>query len=161
MGHSEDIIRLRKRVIDAVTSGVVDPNLKDFYEATLLQILNESERQRQVCVAQAEALRKQASVADGQASAYSAVGSIVYNVLNSYILQAEKVVREEQSRAAELAEKQEYAKNLEATTAKIVVTHESELASEPKLEPQPEPEPEPEPIKSEVKETFTPRRRKR
>lgn len=112
MGHSEDLLKLRKRVADAVTAGVVDNNLKDFYEATLLQILNESERQRQVCAAQAEALRKQASVADGQASAYSAMGSIIYNVLNSYILQEEKAKREEEARAAELIEKQAYLESL-------------------------------------------------
>ena len=108
MGHSEDILKLRKRVADAVMAGVVEPNLKDFYEATLLQVLNEAERQRQVCVAQSESFRKQAAAADGQASAYAAMGSIVFNVLNSYILQAERADREEQARKIETLEKEEY-----------------------------------------------------
>ncbi len=112
MSHADDIIKLRKRVLDAVTAGVVDANLKSFYEATLLQILNESERQRQVCAAQAESFRKQAAVADGQASAYSAMGSIVYNVLNSYILQEERAKREEMLRAEEEKNKAEYAEAL-------------------------------------------------
>jgi activator of 2-hydroxyglutaryl-CoA dehydratase len=112
MSHAEQIIKLRKRVLDAVSNGIVDHNLKDFYEATLLQILNESERHRQKCVAQAEALRKQAAVVDGQASAYSAMGSIIYDVLNSYVLQEEKAKREELTRVEEERSKQEYIDSL-------------------------------------------------
>lgn len=108
MAYAEDLIKLRKRIIDAVSSNVLDPKLRDFYEATLIQIMNEAERQRQVCVSQAEQLRKQASVLDGQASGYGAQSSIVYNVLNAYILQAEKSLREEQEQAAEKADKEIY-----------------------------------------------------
>lgn len=119
MSHADEIIKLRKRVLDAVSTGVVDLNLKDFYEATLLQILNESERQRQVCVAQAESFRKQAAVADGQAAAYSAMGSIIYNVLNSYILQEERSKREEMLRAEEQKNKEEYAEALKKKQEQI------------------------------------------
>jgi hypothetical protein len=112
MSYSEDIIKLRKRVLDAVTTGVVDPNLKDFYEATLLQIMNESERQRQVAIAQAEQFRKQAAIADGQASAYSAMSSMVYNVLNAFIVQAERAQAHEASLASEQAEKEAYKQSL-------------------------------------------------
>lgn len=108
MAYSEDIIKLRKRVLDAVTAGVVDHNLKDFYEATLLQIMNEAERQRQNVTSQAEQLRKQAAVCDGQASAYSAMSSMVYNVLNAFIVQAERAQANEAERAAEQAEKEAY-----------------------------------------------------
>lgn len=108
MSYSEDIIKLRKRVLDAVSTGVVDPNLKDFYEATLLQIMNEAERQRQNVIAQAETLRKQASICDGQASAYSAMSSLVYNVLNAFIVQAERTQAQEAELAAKRAEEQAY-----------------------------------------------------
>lgn len=101
MSYAEDLVKIRKRVLDAVALGVVDSQLKDFYEATLLQIMNESERQRQHCTAQAEQLRKQASVLDGQASAYSAVSSVVYNVLNGYIVQAERSLAFENERKRE------------------------------------------------------------
>lgn len=107
MSYSDDLVKLRKRVLDAVSVGIVDNNLKDFYEATLLQIMNEAERQRQICVNRAEDLRKQAAIADGQASAYSQISSIVYNVLNSYILLQEKTIREEQERAKEKEELEE------------------------------------------------------
>lgn len=95
MSYSEDLIKVRKRIADAVAQGVLEPKLKDFYEATLIQIMNESERQRQHCTAQAEQLRKQAATLDGQASGFAAQSSIVYNVLNMFILQAEKAAAEE------------------------------------------------------------------
>lgn len=98
MAYSEDLIKLRKRVLDAVNQGVLDDKVKDFYEATLIQIMNESERQRQNCVSQAEQLRRQASTLDGQASGYGAQSSIIYNVLNAYIIQAEKAMIEEVER---------------------------------------------------------------
>lgn len=113
MSYAEDLIKLRKRVLDAVALGVVDGNLKDFYEATLLQIMNESERQRQHCLSQAETLRKQASVLDGQAQAFSSMSSVVYNVLNAYIVQAERNQAIDIQREADKAEKDEYIKSLE------------------------------------------------
>jgi hypothetical protein len=125
MAFNEDIIKLRKRVLDAVSTGVIESNLKDFYEATLLQIMNESEKHRQNCAAQAEALRKQASVLDGQASGYSSMSSIIYGVLNGYIMAAEKAQREEDERAAEKAEKQAYA------DAELAKATEIGLISEP------------------------------
>ena len=150
MGHSEDILKLRKRVADAVATGVVDPNLKDFYEATLLQVLNEAERQRQTCATQAEALRKQAAIADGQASAYSAMGSIVYSVLNGYILQAEKAIREEHARAAEMAEKKAYAESLKQEEPVVKEVAAPIVVDEVKEE-----------VQEEVAETRTRRPRKR
>lgn len=115
MGYSDDLVKLRKRMLDALNLGVVDPSVKDFYEATLIQIMNESERQRQACVTRAEELRRQAAVADGQANAFIQVSSIVYNVLNSYILVEEKSKREELERAAELKEKQELLETIKKT----------------------------------------------
>lgn len=105
MSYAEDLLKLRKRVLDAVKSGLIDDKQKDFYEATLIQIMNEAERQRQHCTQQAENLRKQASVLDGQASGYSSQSSIVYNVLNSYILAAERAAQEEKIHKEELLER--------------------------------------------------------
>lgn len=153
MSHAEDILKLRKRVLDAVNAGIVDNNLKDFYEATLLQILNESERQRQTCVKQAEAFRKQASVADGQAAAYSAMGSIVYSVLNGYIVQEERAKREEAARALEQASKEEYAEALRQKQEQID-------REEAMLEPEPEEEQETESDTSNTSISKTSRVRK-
>jgi len=106
MAYAEDLIKLRKRMADAISLGVVDSNSKDLYEATLIQIMNESERQRQICVAKAEELRRQAAIADGQSHAYIHTHSIVYSVLNAHIMAAEKQRAEEQNMAAEIAEKE-------------------------------------------------------
>jgi hypothetical protein len=106
MAYAEDLVKLRKRMLDAITAGVVEDNVKDFYEATLIQIMNEAEKQRQTCLARAEDMRRQAAVADGQAHAFTQVSSIVYSVLNGYIMVAERQQREEAERAAENAEKE-------------------------------------------------------
>lgn len=90
MSYAEDILRLRKRVADAVSRGIVDTDGKGFLEATLIQIMNDAEKNRQNCLTQAENLRRQAGVFDGQAGAYASVVSIVYNVINGYVLVAEK-----------------------------------------------------------------------
>lgn len=128
MSYAEELIKLRKRVTDAVGHGVIDQNLRDFYEGTLIQIMNEAERQRQDCVAQADQLRRQVSVLEGQAQAFSQQSSIVYSVLNGFIIQAEKAAyaeaqaredaarnaveqtEEEKENLRQIAEKQEGAK---------------------------------------------------
>ena len=103
MSFAEDIIRLRQRVGDAVKKGLVSYD-KDFFEASLIQIMNDAEKNRQNCVNQAENLRKQASLFDGQAGAFASVSSIVYNVLNGFVSAVE---RDEAARAAEEQEKLE------------------------------------------------------
>jgi len=134
MGHTEDLLKLRKRVLDAVGAGIIDNNIKEFYEATLLQILNESERQRQACANKAEELRKQAAICDGQMGAYAGMGNILFNVLNGYILSHERALREEQARAEEQAEKAAYAKSLEENIEELLVVEEKkEKSSKKKL----------------------------
>lgn len=104
MSYAEDILKLRKRVQDAVSKGVVTDDGRDFLEASLIQIMNDAERNRQNCLTQAENLRKQAATFDGQAGAFASVSSIVYNVINGFVIVAE---RDEAERAAEAAEKAE------------------------------------------------------
>ena len=102
MAFAEDIAKLRLRVADAVSKNLIVKDGKDFLEATLIQIMNEAERNRQNCLNNAETLRKQASAFEGQAGAFASVSSIVFNVINGYVMLAEK---EEQERAKEEAEK--------------------------------------------------------
>ena len=104
MAFAEDIVKLRKRVQDAVAKGIVSADGKNFLEANLIQIMNDAERNRQNCLTQAENLRRQASTFEGQAGAFASVSSIVYNVLNGFVIAAE---RDEAERAAQEAEKAE------------------------------------------------------
>ncbi len=124
MNYAEEVVNLRKKIIEAVTSEVLDPQFKDFYEATLLQIMNETERQRQGCVARAEDLRRQASVLDGQSQSFQQLGSIIYAVLNGYIKAAER------GKAEELARELERQKEAEEAAADAVATVQAEEATE-------------------------------
>ena len=110
MAYTEDILKLRKRVQDAVVKGVVQADGREFLEASFIQIMNDAEKNRQNCMAQAENLRRQASILDGQAGAFGSVSSIVYNVLNGFVNAAEREeqerLRREEEKAAEEADEQ-------------------------------------------------------
>lgn len=118
MTYNENLIKLRQRMTDALKEGVVGPEGKDFYEATMIQIMNEAERQRQICVQQADTLRRQAATADGQASAFSMISSIVYNVLNSFIIQAEKSRKEAETFNQERIKRTPVIENQEKTPSR-------------------------------------------
>lgn len=90
MSYAEDLLKLRRRVADAVSKGVVGEEGKDFFEATLIQIMNDAERNRQNCVTSAENLRRQAATMDGQANGFSSVSSIIYNVINGFVDAADR-----------------------------------------------------------------------
>ena len=90
MSFTEELFKLRQKFQDAIQKGVVSEDGKDIFEATLIQILNDAEKNRQNCVTQADNLRRQASVFDGQAAAFASVGSIVYGVINGFVMLADK-----------------------------------------------------------------------
>jgi hypothetical protein len=94
MSYGEDILKLRKRVADAVSHSVFGTDSKDIIEALLIQVMNDAERNRQQCVSQAENLRKQASTLDGQAGAFASMSSIIYNVINGFVMKAEHSEKE-------------------------------------------------------------------
>jgi hypothetical protein len=94
MSYGEEILKLRKRVADAVSHSVFNMDNKDIIEALLIQVMNDAERNRQQCISQAENLRKQASTLDGQAGAFASMGSIVYNVINGFVMKAEHSEKE-------------------------------------------------------------------
>lgn len=104
MAHADEIVKLRTRFADAVKHDLVTGDSADFYQTTLLSIMNDAERQRQEHQAAAQRLREQAIAEEGQAKAFSAVSSMVYNVLNSFITKAEQMVEEEAEREKEEGE---------------------------------------------------------
>lgn len=104
MAYSEDIVKLRARFADAVRYGVVSDDGKNTFEAVLLQIMNDAEKNRQNCMSQAENLRKQAAVLDGQAGGFASVAGIIYNVLNGYVSLAEREAEREAELEAEKLE---------------------------------------------------------
>jgi hypothetical protein len=102
MAFGEDILKLRKRIADAAGRGLIANEGKDFFEATLIQIMNDAEKNRQNCVSQAENMRRQASVMEGQAGAFASISSIVWGVLNGFVVASERTEAEEKARQAEL-----------------------------------------------------------
>lgn len=110
MSFTEELFKLRQKFQDAIQKGVVSEDGKDIFEATLIQILNDAEKNRQNCVTQADNLRRQASVFDGQAAAFASVGSIVYGVINGFVMLADKA---EQEKVEQEKEKETNTENLQ------------------------------------------------
>jgi len=106
MSFSEDILKLRKRIADAANRGLLSGD-KDFFEATLIQIMNDAEKNRQNCLTSSENLRRQAAVMDGQAGAFASVSSIILSVLNGFVVADERAEAEQAARQAELEENKE------------------------------------------------------
>lgn len=104
MGYNEELSRIRQKVIDAVSEGVVSDENRDFYEATLIQIMNDAERNRQTCLNSVDTLKRQIATLEGQAQAFSSFSSIIFNVLNGFIVQEQKNKADIARREQELEE---------------------------------------------------------
>jgi hypothetical protein len=104
MSYADDLVKLRKRLMDAIAVGLINPSQKDFFEASLIQMMNDAEKNKQNCLTTAENLKKQAAIAEGQAQAFSSMSSIIYNVINALIIQSERNKLDEERRAQEMEE---------------------------------------------------------
>jgi hypothetical protein len=100
----DEILKLRKRVQDLLGLGYVTPESAGTYEQTLLQVWQEADRRRQALKNEAESYRARAMQAEAQAGAFSAIASILYNIVNGFFEAGQKRVREEAERAAREAE---------------------------------------------------------
>jgi hypothetical protein len=118
--HAEMVFKLRKRIQDAVKLNVVNENSKETFELTLLQIMNEAERQRIHCHRMVSDFEQKAQGAKSQASAYEAMISIVYSILNGLVRKAEQ--------------DEEEIKELEEAEAEAEAETKVEIVKEPKVE---------------------------
>lgn len=99
MPHAEDIVVLRQKLIELQTSGLLpDQEGAAMYQATLLQFMNEAERRRAEHLSAAERCRMQAVAEENQAKAYSAMSSIVFDIINGYLNKAQQMVEEARER---------------------------------------------------------------
>lgn len=101
MAHADEIVKLRTRFQDALKHNLISGDAADFYQTTLLSIMNDAERKRQEHLTAAQRMMEQARVEEGQAKAFSAVSSMVYNVLNGFITKAEQALEEEAANTKE------------------------------------------------------------
>jgi len=99
----QELLKLRRRVGEMLKLGAATP---ETYLQTIMQLFQEAERRRQICMGEAEdCLRKhQALVA--QAHGFSAMSSILYNIVNGYVTLEEKRILETAEREKEQAEKE-------------------------------------------------------
>lgn len=102
-----DLLRLRKRLLDLQTMGILEESQHGLYQQTILQLWQQTEGRRQTCMSQAETLRMQAAAAEAQAHAFAAMSSMMYAIVNGYIELEEKRVREDRERTEEKAADQE------------------------------------------------------
>jgi hypothetical protein len=128
----QELVKLRRRVAEMLKLGAATP---ETYLQTIMQLFQEAERRRQICMGEAEdCLRKhQALVA--QAHGFSSMSSILYNIVNGYVTLEEKRILETAEREKEQAEKEAAANG--ADTSNGHSTHEAESASDTPVAPKP------------------------
>lgn len=97
---ADELIKLRARVADVVRLGIVTGDA-DIYQATLISIWNDAERNRQLRVQEAQKLREQVVAAEAKAQAFASMSTIIYQVLDGYIKAAERAAEEVREQAAE------------------------------------------------------------
>ena len=95
------MVNLRTKMNELLSLGVATPEGFGLYEQTILQLFQEFEKRKQSCFAQAQQLRTQAAAVESQGHAFSACGSVVFNIVSGYIDLERKRIQEEQERAAE------------------------------------------------------------
>jgi hypothetical protein len=79
------LIDLRAKFREATTLGLINGDQKILFELTLISIVNEAEEQRQKCLKLKQQYEREAGKAEAQASSYSAMENMIYNVFGSII----------------------------------------------------------------------------
>jgi len=105
--YKESLRGLRAIVQEALINNVIDEDNKPIYEATLIQLLNETEKRRQKLISIAEDHKRRALQADSQAEGFATMGAILENVVRGFVFQAQKVAAEDKEREQENLEKSE------------------------------------------------------
>lgn len=106
MGYKEELQRLRRQMIQAVQLGVIGSD-KDIFETTLVQIMNEAEKQRARTSQLKEGFRKQLAQAEAQEMAYDQMIAMVTAVLGGFVSKAQTMIEEERERTREKTDNSE------------------------------------------------------
>lgn len=104
---AEDLAKIRAKMIDLNRLEVLNhQNFREMYQATLIEILADVERKRKDAVSGMDHLRKQMAVMEGQMMALDQMGAIMYGILDGYVRQQEKALREDEEQKRLRAEAQ-------------------------------------------------------
>jgi hypothetical protein len=79
------LIDLRAKFREATTLGLVNGDQRTLFELTLISIINEAEEQRQKCLKLKQQYEREAAKAEAQASSYSSMENMIYNIFGSII----------------------------------------------------------------------------
>jgi hypothetical protein len=124
----DDILKLRKRVQDLLALGYMTQESAGTYEQTMLQFCQEVDRRKQSCFQRAETLRLQASAAEAQGHAFSAMASILYSVVNGFYEAGRKRLQEEAERESVIK-----AQELEKMKEEVELAKEAARSAHPPL----------------------------
>jgi len=110
----QEMHRLRMRVGELLRLGALTP---DTFQQTIMQIWQEGERRRQMCLQEAEEHLRRYHASISQASAFGAQSSILYSVVNGYVVLEERKNVELAERALEKARQEAEKQELEKQEA--------------------------------------------
>jgi hypothetical protein len=100
---SDTVAKLRARLLDAQKLDIGKDNPQEFALGMIIQLMNEAEKQRQICVREMHSHRELAKAAEYQASAYSAIHSMAWAVYDGFIRAEERAIAERKARDQERA----------------------------------------------------------
>jgi hypothetical protein len=99
----EVVAKLQARLLDAKKLSVGAQEPQEFTLGMFLQLLNDCEKQRQICMREMQSHRELAKAAEFQAGAFGMIHSMAYAVYDGFIRAEEKAIAERQEREAEKA----------------------------------------------------------
>ena len=134
MAHGEERVGLRKRLVDAVKVGFLDPKESEVLQLVLIEIMNDAERKKQQCDASIKAYHAKIASAEGQKHGYSAISSIVFNIINQHVTKAEAEAADRASRQGEEDQKAAYEQRLRDQRAQANADDEARLVAEARAE---------------------------
>ena len=110
----QEMHRLRMRVGELLRLGALTP---ETFQQTVMQVWQEGERRRQTCLQEAEEHLRRYHASISQASAFAAQSSILYSVVNGYVVIEERKNAELAERAREKAQQEAEKQELEKQEA--------------------------------------------
>jgi hypothetical protein len=131
MGFREDVMKLRTRLQDLVRLEVIDhKNFRELYQATFLEVMNETERKRLDIEKAMELLKHQLSREEGRLLAIDQMRALIFAIVDGYCRGQERAIEEEKRLADEKREKEEYAAKQASETSQ----ESQEASDEPEAE---------------------------
>lgn len=129
MSYDEEMIKIRQKLLDAQKVGLINGDTSGVYQQTILQIHQEAERRKQSCLQQAETLLRQSQAAQAQGAAFGMIGSILYNIIDNFVIAQSRAIEEEKRLAEEKLEKEALLKTIQKEEEDVLETLDTKYKS--------------------------------